>query len=158
MPRYIATGVSSRDSDSISLRPSPGSFCAVKSTARAPSLKIPPAAYHHLRKAPYLWASVPAGVQDRHEHLNLDLRGRPSVPLRVCDSSTSASTRITSSNPPSARNADESFSNGVQDSQGLSTPIPIPSKSATFLVATVKPCTSAVAAMRASRSERGLGT
>ena len=46
----------------------------------------------------------------------------------------------------------------AQDPQGLSTSTPIPSKSATFLVATVRPCTRAVAAIRASRSERGLGT
>ena len=45
-----------------------------------------------------------------------------------------------------------------QDSQGLSRSTPMPSKSVTFLVATVRPCTRAVAAMRASRSERGLGT
>ena len=48
--------------------------------------------------------------------------------------------------------------NRAQDSQGLTTPTPIPSKSVTFLVATVRPCTRAVAAMRASRSERGFGT
>jgi len=45
----------------------------------------------------------------------------------------------------------------AQDPQGLSTSAPIPSKSATFLVATVRPCTRAVAAIRVSRSERGLG-
>ena len=46
----------------------------------------------------------------------------------------------------------------AQASQGLRTPTPVRSKSATFLVATVRPCTRAVAAMRASRSERGFGT
>ena len=46
----------------------------------------------------------------------------------------------------------------AQASHGLRTPTPVRSKSATFLVATVRPCTRAVAAMRASRSERGFGT
>jgi hypothetical protein len=56
------------------------------------------------------------------------------------------------------RNKIDEWSQTPQASQGLITPTPVRSKWATFLVATVRPCTRAVAAMRASRSERGFGT
>ena len=45
-----------------------------------------------------------------------------------------------------------------QGNHGLSTATPVGSKSATLRVTTVKPCTIAVAAIRASRSARGSGT
>ncbi len=43
-------------------------------------------------------------------------------------------------------------------SHGFNSATPVASKSAVFRVTTVMPCTRAVAAIKASRSGRGLGT
>jgi len=58
-----------------------------------------------------------------------------------------------SENPNPGKSRDQ-----ISAVHGLIRRTPVGAKSATFLVAIVIPCESAVAAIKASRSERGFGT